>query len=352
MQTINRKAESTPSDKAQKGQLSNTDALFQARAQRHAREALERANGQLLTRRILTFRDVVDAFIASRGKDDDSSTQSRLAFWCEVMGDKVFTEVDEDDIRDGLNALRIRGAMGYKRNQGLVPLGKPISDATLDRYVTSVGSIYRYARKQELTKKAFVPPIRGFEKKAPARRKISEDLYVSTEQLESLVAIAKVVDRRWGRLAALLRTAFVTGLRRGALEALTWDAIDFDAKTVSVQRTKNDDPILLPLTDSAIAELKRLGGSRAAGVLVFQAVRRTDKPYSFSKLWMKVLEQAGISYRKFHSLRHGTGSALAKAGANQKTIMDVLGHASLASSQVYMHLNLQDRERAVTKTFK
>lgn len=336
----------------EKRALSNTDALSQARAQRQAREALEKANGNLLTRRLLTFKDVVDAYIASRSGSDDSSTLSRLAFWCEVMGDKVLTQVDEDDIRDGLNALRIRGAMGYKRGQGLVPLGKPISDATLDRYVTAVGSIYRYARKQELTKKAFVPPNRGFEKKAPKQRKISDDLYVSAEQLESLVAIAKVVDRRWGRLAALLRIAFVTGLRRGALESLTWDQLDLKAGVVSVQRTKNDDPIKLPLTDSAVAELKRLGGSKAVGALVFQSVKSPDKVYSFSKLWARVLKEAGISYRKFHSLRHGTGSALAKAGANQKTIMDVLGHASLASSQVYMHLNLSDRQKAVHATFK
>lgn len=352
METTTRNPQTPSSEGVQKARLSNTDALSQARAERQAREALERANNGLLTRRRLTFRDVVDAYIASRTGSDDTSTLSRLAFWCEVMGDKVLTECDEDDIRDGLNALRIRGAMGFKRNQGLVPLGKPISNATLDRYVTAVGSIYRYARKQELTKKAFVPPIRGFEKKAPKLRKVSEDLYVSAEQLERLVAIAKVVDRRWGRMAALLRVAFVTGLRRGALEELTWSAIDFDAKTVSVQRTKNDDPILLPITDAAIAELKRLGGSRAREALVFQAVKRVDKPYSFSKLWEKILKQAGISYRKFHSLRHGTGSALAKAGANQKTIMDVLGHASLASSQVYMHLNLADRERAITNTFK
>ncbi len=352
MHTTTRKVSQPTTERAPKRALSNTDALFQARAQREAREALDRANGHLLTRRLLTFQDVVDAYIASRPGSDDSSTLSRLAFWCDVMGDKVFTAVEEDDIRDGLNALRIRGAMGFKRGQGLVPLGKPISDATLDRYVTAVGSIYRYARKHELTKKAFVPPIRGFEKKAPVRRKISDDLYVSDEQLEQLVAIAKVVDRRWGRLAALLRVAFVTGLRRGALEQLTWDQVDLKRGTVSIQRTKNDDPILLPLTDTAIAELKRLGGGRGVGVLVFQAVKRPDRPYSFSKLWMKVLQEAGISYRKFHSLRHGTGSALAKAGANQKTIMDVLGHASLASSQVYMHLNLKDRERAVRSTFK
>lgn len=335
---------------AEKRTLSNTDALFQARAQRQAREAMERANG-LLTRRLLTFKDVVDAYIASRTGSDDSSTLSRLYFWCEVMGDKVLTQVDEDDIRDGLNALRIRGALGFKRGQGLVPLGKPISDATLDRYVTTVGSIYRYARKQELTKKAFIPPTRGFEKKAPVCRKISDDLYVSAEQLEQLVAIAKVVDRRWGRLAALLRLAFVTGLRRGALEALTWDQVDLKAGVVSVQRTKNDDPIKLPLTDAVVAELKRLPG-KGDGVLVFQAVRNATKPYSFSKLWAKCLAEAKIPYRKFHSLRHGTGSALAKAGANQKTIMDVLGHASLASSQVYMHLNLNDRARAVRATFK
>jgi integrase len=352
MNTTTRSLPKTTLKGTEKQSISNTDALFQARAQREAREALNRANGHLLTRRLLTFKDVVDAYIASRAGSDDASTLSRLYFWCEVMGDKVLTEVDEDDIRDGLNALRIRGAMGFKRGQGVVPLGKPISDATLDRYVTAVGSIYRYARKQELTKKAFIPPIRGFEKKAPVRRKISDDLFVSAEQLEQLVAIAKVVDRRWGRLPALLRVAFVTGLRRGALEQLTWDQLDLKAGTVSIQRTKNDDPIMLPLTDSAIAELKRLGGSRGTGALVFQAVKRPDRPYSFSKLWMKVLAEAGISYRKFHSLRHGTGSALAKAGANQKTIMDVLGHASLASSQVYMHLNLQDRERAVRSTFK
>jgi len=351
MDSLQSSPTASPANSAEKATVSNTDALSQARAERATREALAKARA-MRTRRPLTFREVVEAYLASRPGCDDSSTVSRLAFWCEVMGDKPLTEVSEDDISDGLAALRIRGAMGFKRGVGIVPLGKPISAATLDRYTTSVGSVYRYAREQELTRKAFVPPVRGFSKKARKVDKISEDLYVTTEQVDALVAVARVIDKRWQRLPALLRVAFCTGLRRGALEALTWGQIDVKEGTVSVSRTKNGDPIKLPLTPEAIAELKRLGGTRAGEALVFAASKRNDKPYAFDKLWKKACEQTGIGFRRFHSLRHGTASALAASGQNQKVIMDVLGHKSLASSQVYMHLNLRARSEAVHATFK
>jgi len=47
--------------------------------------------------------------------------------------------------------------------------------------------------------------------------------------------------------------------------------------------------------------------------------------------------EAGLAGRNFHQLRHGTATALARAGVNQASLMAALGHRTLSASARYMH---------------
>jgi len=125
--------------------------------------------------------------------------------------------------------------------------------------------------------------------------------------------VARVVDGRWRRLSVLIRLAFTTGLRRGNLLNLRWRDVDLDAHTVSVARTKNGRPMIVPFPETVARELARLS-RQTPDTLVFEG--RNGKPHGFRKLWLKTCSEAGLAGRNFHQLRHGTATALARAGVN------------------------------------
>jgi integrase len=232
------------------------------------------------------------------------------------------------------------------RNGAAVPTGEPLSGATLNRYVTTLGSVYAFARRTRLTPRTFVSPVRGIEK-APERP--DPDRYLRPEEVERLIKVARAFDVRWGRLVALITLLFTTGLRVGNALALRWRDIDLAAGTATVARTKNGDPHVAALTERTLEELARLP-NRHPDAWVF-ANNAGTKPHDVRRLWDRVTRVAGLPGRGIHQLRHGCGSALAMAGVGQAQIMAVMGHKTLVASARYIHSNVNDRRAIVSRVF-
>ena len=84
--------------------------------------------------------------------------------------------------------------------------------------------------------------------------------------------------------------------------ALRWSAVDLEAKTVSIAKTKNGSPLIVPIPERVAAELRRLPRP-APDALVFEG--RRGKPHGLRKLWERVCREAGLAGKNFHQLRHG-----------------------------------------------
>lgn len=291
-----------------------------------------------------SLKSVMDAFTASR--EFDAATLGRLAWWAEQLGTRPFTEITPDDVDAALVRLAQRGKLKPLRGRPAQPTGQPLGGSTINRYVTTLGSVYAFARRNRLTPRAFVAPTRGIEK-APER--IDPDRYLRPEEVERLIKVARAVDTRWGRLVALIVFQFHTGIRIGDTLALRWRDVDLAAGTATIAKTKNGDPHVAALTDRCIAELVKLP-NRHPDAWVF-ANNPGTKPYDVRRLWRRVTKIAGLPGRGFHQLRHGCGSALATAGVNQATIMQVMGHKTLVASARYMHSNVHDRKNVVARVF-
>jgi len=290
-----------------------------------------------------TLSATVDAFVAAR--EYDNATLGRLAFWVEELGDKELAEITTDEVDAALIRLAERGRLKAARNRTTARTGQPLKPATFNRYVGQLGAVYRYARRLRLLPRAFVPPTRGIEK---MHEETHHERYLRPEEVERLVKVARVLDRRWGRLVALIVLGFHTGLRIGNLMALTWRDVDLETRTVSVARTKNGRPMVSALTDRAVEELAKLPG-KEADALVFEG--KAGRPYGVRTLWRNVCKEAGLPGRNIHQLRHGCGSALANAGVNQAQIMAVMGHRTLSASARYMHQSTDDKRQVVDKVF-
>lgn len=288
------------------------------------------------------FKDVVEAYVASR--ELDAASLTRLAFWTEALGDKEVADITAEDVDVALIALAERGRLkGGKL--AATPAGKPLAGATVNRYLTQAGSVFKHARRLKLTPRAFIPPTRGIER-APERP--DPERYFRPEEVERLIAVARVIDRGWGKMTALIITAYHTGLRVGSILRTRGKDLNLVDATLTVARTKNGDPITAGLSSAAIAELARLP-KVGADELVFG--NHSGQPFTYRPLWLRITREARLTGRVFHELRHGHGYELARAGVSQQMIMQSMGHRTLTASARYAHASIADKQAIIAKVF-
>ena len=290
-----------------------------------------------------TLHAVIDGFAASR--EWDAATFSRLGFWDDALGERELTEITPDDVDAALVALAERGRLLPGRNRPTSRTGQPLKGSTINRYVSQLGSVYTYARRLRLIPRAFVPPTKGIER---APEPPDPERYLMPEQVERLLKVAALVDRRWGKLPALIRLLSTTGLRIGNALALRWRDVDLERRTLSVPRTKNGEPIVCAMPQKTVDALRKLPG-RSPEALVFGGP--TGAPYNPRRLFRRACEEAGLPQVTPHWLRHSAGYALARAGVGQAMLMQILGHKSLASSARYMHQSADDKLRIADSVF-
>ena len=200
----------------------------------------------------MLFKRVVDAYVASRNWD--ASSLGRLEYWVQCLGERDFTSVTADDVDDALMRLAERGRLRAGR-RATTATGQPLKGATINRYQSTLGSIYKFARRVRLIPRNFTAPTRGIEK---LPEPVDPDRYLRQVEVEAIISCARVVDRHWKRLPALIVVAFHTGLRVGSLQKLRWENVDLSGRRLVLGRTKNGDPIGSALTARCVEELGRL----------------------------------------------------------------------------------------------
>ena len=132
--------------------------------------------------------------------------------------------------------------------------------------------------------------------------------------------------------------AIQTGLRQGSQYGLMWDMVDWRARMLHIPRTKNEEPLHLPLNDAALAALRVAHFQGDGQGRVFRS-ERTGEPLEHPRHWFEpALCSAGITGFHWHDLRHTVASRLRMRGTPLEDIADLLGHKSLAMTKRYAHL--------------
>jgi len=130
------------------------------------------------------------------------------------------------------------------------------------------------------------------------------------------------------------------GARRGNVQAMRWDEINFDAASWRMPRTKNSDPLTVPLSGPAMEILLRRKEAANGSPWVFPSRGKTGHLVEPKTAWKRVLTRAGLTDLRIHDLRRTLGSWQASTGASMAVIGKSLGHRSQAATAVYARLNL------------
>jgi integrase len=159
--------------------------------------------------------------------------------------------------------------------------------------------------------------------------------FLSVEEEKKL---RKVIETKWASHLPELDLAINTGLRKGSQYGLTWDMVDWKGRMLNIPRTKNEEPIHVPLNDAAVAALRVVPDRGDGRGRVFQSVK-TGEPLENGRHWFDdAALQAGIKNFRWHDLRHTFASRLRMKGAPLEDIADLLGHKSLTMTRRYAHL--------------
>jgi len=168
------------------------------------------------------------------------------------------------------------------------------------------------------------------------RREDNNRVRFLTEEEEK--KLRKVIEAKWRSHMPELDLAINTGIRKGSQYGLTWDMVDWKGRMLDIPRTKNEEPIHVPLNDAAMAALKTVEGRGRAKGRVFQSAK-TGEPLENGRHWFDdAVMEAGIKNVRWHDFRHTFASRLRMKGAPLEDIADLLGHKSLTMTRRYAHL--------------
>lgn len=268
----------------------------------------------------LTYERNVSANTVTAYRDD---LESFVAFLC---NDYLTIGRDLLDLRK-VDNIAIRGYLAH--------LGRrKLSRSSMARHLSALRSFFKY-----LMREGVVPMNPARSVATPKREKTlpavlqTADIAILFEQPDH--SPLGIRDRAW------LELLYASGLRISELVAIDLEDLELRSRLVKV-RGKGAKERIVPFGSKAQQALQTYLATRAddepALFLNYRGERITTRSVRrlFDRYVRAASLKAGVSP---HTLRHSFATHLLNAGADLRSIQELLGHASLSTTQKYTHLN-------------
>lgn len=231
----------------------------------------------------------------------------------------------------------IAPTLGSKEPSSLVPLDvdrlrinlmKKRSPQTVKHVIGIVKRIAAFGQNKGLCQgMSFRPQMPNVD------NKVTEDL--TPDQLQRLLEAIDVDENK--TIAAMMKMALATGMRRGELFRLKWQDIDFHRGFIRITESKGGKAMEIPLNDPT---KKLLDTVQRTSEYVFPGEDGGQR-VSVQKGSKRIRDRAGLpkSFRPMHGLRHVFASQLASSGQVDLYVLQrLLTHKSPVMTQRYAHL--------------
>lgn len=237
----------------------------------------------------------------------------------------------------------LRGYIAALSTAGLKP-------ATIARRFNAIRSLWNYIVDCEYTERN---PCRRI---VTPKRELTLPIYLSLEEAEALLSATDknhYIDLAF-RDRAIIATFVYTGVRRSELLALRLGDIDLEYRILHVRRGKGGKERTIPIVEPLVQVLKdylELRPDTSHDRLFCTREKHPLGKTGLTALFQKAVRNSGIDRPgiTMHKLRHTFATMLLKAGIDLVSIQRLLGHNSIETTSIYLHVDMSDLRKAVAK---
>lgn len=260
-----------------------------------------------------------------------------LIIHLELIGVKNISQLELTHLRSWLANQQVKGG----------------ARTTLSRRAVSVRLFTKWAVKNGFLEKDIAATLAT----PKGHRTLPEVLEIADAKLamESMATRASEEETPISlRDVAMVEMLYATGARVAELCGLDLSDIDYDRQTIRVLGKGNKERTI-PLGNPAVKALKVwLKDGRESlknehsGNAVFLGARgkRIDQRAVRTVVYEALSAIEGIERMGPHALRHSAATHLLEGGADLRTVQEILGHASLATTQIYTHVSTERLQKA------
>ena len=252
-----------------------------------------------------------------------------LEGFSEFLGkrDRTLVQADSEDVRAYLKLLAQRG----------------MSARSTARHLSSLRQYHRFLVVEGVREDDPLASIDGPRLGRPLPKILSED-----EVRRLIAAAGELPELERVRLVAIVEILYAAGLRVSELASLPLSALARDGRVLTV-RGKGDKERLVPLSAPARAALEAWRAVRQRSLpdgrssrFMFPSRSASGHitPSRVAQLLKALAPRAGLNPRRLspHVLRHAFASHLVDHGADLRSVQQMLGHADIATTQIYTHV--------------
>jgi integrase/recombinase XerD len=259
----------------------------------------------------------------------------RLQTW---LGERAIPDLT---VRD------LSGYMAWLQQQKLAP-------ASIGRHMAALKVFFRFLQVEGVLKEN-PAELLGAQKQW---QRVPE--VMSANLMKQLVGAPQPYDPFWKRDRALLELLYATGCRVSEISALPMRDLHLDERHCLVQG-KGSKQRLVPLGDAAIStirdylkderpQLAAAAKSPPPWLLLSRRGKRLRREAIWELIKRYVARVGGPGSASPHTLRHSFATHLLSGGADLRQVQELLGHASIATTQIYTHVD-QTRLKKVHQQF-
>jgi integrase len=272
--------------------------------------------------------------------DSANLYRRHLAFWEAELGEHYADALTPQLI----STRKLRLASRTSR------FGRPLSPASVNRYLTTLSSVYSWGMEPEigLVERNPVRDVGRLKEPRGRVRWLTRPVDGPDAELPRLLEACTASESPY--LLDVVLLLLSTGCRVNEIMQLRWSDVRLHEGgfAVTTERAKTEEPRFVALEGAGLDVIqRRMAASRKGSQFVFPGPGRNGAALFPRRAWCTALERAGIRDLRPHDLRHTLGSYLAMLGRSLPEIMQAFGHESESAALRYIHL-ADTHKRAVS----